>query len=44
MICSGGAEETPTPKGEFVTSQKIEYAWVERFNMGAFYWIRFYGS
>jgi len=44
MVCSGGAEETPTPPGEFTTSQKIEYAWVDRFEMGAFYWIRFYGS
>lgn len=44
MICSGGTEETPTPLGDFVTSQKIEYSWVERFNIGAFYWIRFYGN
>lgn len=42
MVCSGGAPESPTPLGEYVTSQKIEYAWVERFNMGAYYWIRFF--
>ncbi|MBA7508288.1 hypothetical protein ES705_00214 [subsurface metagenome] len=42
MICSGGAEETPTPPGEFETSDKIKYSWVERFDVGAFYWIRFY--
>ena len=42
MICSGGAEETPTPPGEFETSDKIKYSWVERFNVGAFYWTRFY--
>ena len=42
MICSGGAESSPTPTGEFKTSQKIEYDWVDRFDMGAYYWIRFY--
>jgi lipoprotein-anchoring transpeptidase ErfK/SrfK len=42
MICSGGAPESPTPPGEFVTSQKIEYAFVERFDVGAYYWIRFF--
>ena len=42
MICSGGAKETPTPPGEFETSDKIKYSWVERFNVGAFYWTRFY--
>ena len=41
MICSGGAGES-TPLGEFETTKKIEYSWVDRFNMGAFYWIRFY--
>ncbi|MBU2563535.1 MAG: L,D-transpeptidase [Actinobacteria bacterium] len=41
MICSGGAGES-TPLGEFKTSQKIKYSWVDRFNMGAFYWTRFY--
>jgi lipoprotein-anchoring transpeptidase ErfK/SrfK len=42
MICSGGAESSPTPMGEFTTSQKIEYDWVDRFDMGAYYWVRFY--
>ncbi|MCJ7727246.1 MAG: L,D-transpeptidase [Actinobacteria bacterium] len=42
MICSGGAEQFSTPLGEFKTSQKIEYSWIDRFNMGAYYWIRFY--
>jgi len=42
MICSGGKEETPTPTGEFKTSDKIEYSFVDRFNMGAYYWTRFY--
>ena len=42
MVCSGGKEETPTPPGEFQTTDKIEYSWVDRFNMGAFYWTRFY--
>ena len=42
MICSGGALETPTPLGEFITNQKIEYSWVDRFDVGAYYWIRFF--
>jgi lipoprotein-anchoring transpeptidase ErfK/SrfK len=42
MMCSGGAPDSPTPLGEYVTSQKIEYAWVERFGVGAYYWIRFF--
>ena len=44
MICSGGVDSSPTPTGEFATTQKIEYDWVDRFNMGAFYWVRFYKS
>jgi lipoprotein-anchoring transpeptidase ErfK/SrfK len=42
MVCSGGALETPTPLGEFTTIQKIEYSWVPRFEVGAYYWIRFF--
>lgn len=44
MICSGGTDQSPTPQGEYETSQKIEYDWVSRFNVGAYYWIRFYGN
>ena len=32
----------PHPLGEYVTSQKIEYAWIDRFDVGAYYWIRFF--
>lgn len=42
MICSGGALETPTPLGEFTTTQKIEYSWIDRFDVGAYYWLRFF--
>ena len=42
MICSGGTEEKPTPIGEFETYEKIEYSWVPKYNMGAYYWVRFY--
>ena len=42
MVCSSGALETPTPLGEFTTNQKIEYSWVDRFDVGAYYWIRFF--
>jgi lipoprotein-anchoring transpeptidase ErfK/SrfK len=41
-ICSGGIEEKPTPKGEFKTTEKGEYFWNPRYNMGGYYWIRFY--
>ncbi len=44
MICSGGDENSPTPTGEFTTSEKIKYDWVDRFDMGAYYWTRFYES
>jgi len=43
MVCSGGAPQSPTPLGNFTTYQKIYYAWVPRFNQGAYYWTRFYG-
>jgi lipoprotein-anchoring transpeptidase ErfK/SrfK len=42
MICSGGAPDSPTPPGEYVTTEKIEYAWIDRFGVGAYYWIRFF--
>ncbi len=42
MICSGGAPGHPTPLGEFITTQKIEYSWIPRFEMGAYYWVRFF--
>ena len=42
MVCSGGALETPTPLGEFNTTQKIEYSWIPRFEVGAYYWVRFF--
>ena len=44
MVCSGGTGENPTPLGEFTTNEKIEYSFIPRFDMGAYYWIRFYGS
>lgn len=42
MVCSGGAPGSPTPPGEFTTVEKIEYSWIPRFEMGAYYWIRFF--
>ena len=44
MICSTGAPSTPTPIGTFKTSDKIKYAWLPKFNVGAYYFVRFYGS
>jgi len=44
LKCSGGAAETPTVTGTFTTNQKIYYAWVPKFNQGAYYWVRFYGA
>lgn len=43
-ICSGGTEEKPTPEGEFKTTGKGEYFWNPKYNMGGYYWIRFYGA
>jgi lipoprotein-anchoring transpeptidase ErfK/SrfK len=42
MVCSTGTDSTPTPPGEFTTTEKIGYGWVDRFDMGAYYWVRFY--
>jgi lipoprotein-anchoring transpeptidase ErfK/SrfK len=42
MVCSGGEESSPTPIGEFTTFQKVHYQWVSKFNVGAYYWTRFY--
>jgi lipoprotein-anchoring transpeptidase ErfK/SrfK len=44
MICSSGAPVTPTPKGTFKTSDKIKYAWLAQYDVGAYYFVRFYGS
>ncbi len=44
MVSSGGEEETPTPTGEYTTIEKIKYSWIPRFDVGAYYWIRFYGA
>ncbi len=44
LKCSGGTAENPTVTGTFTTNQKIYYAWVPKFNMGAYYWVRFYGA
>lgn len=42
LVCSGGAPGHPTPLGEFTTIEKIEYSWIPRFEMGAYYWVRFF--
>ena len=44
MACSSGAPATPTPKGTFKTSDKIKYAWLAQYGVGAYYFVRFYGS
>lgn len=44
LKCSGGTVENPTVTGTFTTNQKIYYAWVPKFNEGAYYWTRFYGA
>jgi lipoprotein-anchoring transpeptidase ErfK/SrfK len=44
LKCSGGTAENPTITGTFETTQKIYYAWIPKFNMGAYYWVRFYGA
>jgi len=44
MICSGGTEEKPTPAGEFKTTRKGDYFWSDKYNVGAYYWVRFYNE
>jgi lipoprotein-anchoring transpeptidase ErfK/SrfK len=44
FICSGGTPGDDTPPGEYTTIEKIEYSWVDRYNVGAYYWVRFYGN
>jgi lipoprotein-anchoring transpeptidase ErfK/SrfK len=44
FICSGGTPGDDTPVGEYTTIEKIEYSWVERYNVGAYYWVRFFGN
>ena len=44
MPCSGGLPETPTPLGTYKTNEKIYWAYVPRFEQGAYFWTRFYGS
>jgi len=44
LVCSSGAPATPTPKGTYKTSDKIKYAWLPQYDVGAYYFVRFYGS
>ena len=44
FVCSGGTPGDDTPLGEFATYEKIEYSWVDRYDVGAYYWVRFYGN
>lgn len=44
MICSTGAPGTPTPEGTFKTSDKIFYSWLPKFDVGAYYFVRFFNS
>jgi len=41
MICSGGTEEKPTPTGEFTTTKRGYSFYNEKYEMGAYYWIKF---
>ena len=44
MVCSGGTPGSPTPLGNFTTTQKIYYSWLPKYSVGAYYFVRFYGS
>jgi hypothetical protein len=44
MVCSGGTPGNPTPLGNFTTTQKIYYSWLPKYSVGAYYFVRFYGS
>lgn len=43
MICSSGAENTPTPSGQFSTYEKSDYEWFNSIKIGTYYWTRFNG-
>ena len=44
MICSGGTPEDPTPTGTYWTNEKIYYSWLPKYDVGAYYFVRFYGA
>ncbi|MGM0368094.1 MAG: L,D-transpeptidase [Actinomycetota bacterium] len=44
MVCSAGTEDHPTPTGTFRTNEKIYYSWLPKYDVGAYYFVRFYGS
>ncbi|MDD3521083.1 MAG: L,D-transpeptidase [Actinomycetota bacterium] len=44
LICSTGLPETPTPTGSYKTSDKIFYSWLPEYDVGAYYFVRFYNS
>ena len=44
MICSTGAIQTPTPKGLYKTTDKIFYSWLPKYDVGAYYFVRFFNS
>jgi len=44
IVCSSGAPQSPTPKGTFKTSDKIKYAWLPEYGVGAYYFVRFFNS
>jgi len=44
LVCSTGAPESPTPTGTFKTKDKIFYSWLPQYDVGAYYFVRFYNS
>jgi len=44
MICSSGGPKTSTPTGVYKTSDKIFYSWLPKYNVGAYYFVRFFNS
>ncbi|MDD5658636.1 MAG: L,D-transpeptidase [Actinomycetota bacterium] len=44
VVCSSGAPQTPTPKGVFKISDKIKYSWLPQYDVGAYYFVRFFKS
>ncbi|MCE5330422.1 L,D-transpeptidase family protein [bacterium] len=44
IICSSGAPQSPTPKGIFKISDKIKYSWLPEYDVGAYYFVRFFNS
>lgn len=43
MLCSSGMSGYDTPKGKFTITDRGNYFYSDKYNEGAYYWVRFHG-